>query len=157
GIGLSLLHGIWTTTRARVVLFERVPGTSIWWPSSPQMKGETEPGVVVAGLQGPLAVLHAYHFPAAGRNALQPSGHKGRRVLVLEATGIVEIDYTAAQVLIGLIRDCHEQGVTFSIARLESVRAQEALDRFRIHDVLQPDRIFRSVEQAIRTLGKPDG
>jgi sulfate permease, SulP family len=32
GIVLSLLHGIWSTTRARVVVFERVQGTSVWWP-----------------------------------------------------------------------------------------------------------------------------
>ena len=31
GIALSLLHGIWTTTRARVRPLERVPGTSIWF------------------------------------------------------------------------------------------------------------------------------
>ena len=36
GIALSLLHGIWSTTRARVLIFERVSGTSIWWPSSPK-------------------------------------------------------------------------------------------------------------------------
>jgi hypothetical protein len=41
----------------------------------------------------------------------------------------------------------------FAIARLESERAQRALTRFHIHDVLQPDRIFRSVEEAIRALG----
>jgi hypothetical protein len=39
------------------------------------------------------------------------------------------------------------------MARLESVRAQEALTRFHIHEVLQPDRLFRSVEEAIRALG----
>ena len=32
GVILSLLHGVWTTTRARLVEFERIPGTSIWWP-----------------------------------------------------------------------------------------------------------------------------
>jgi MFS superfamily sulfate permease-like transporter len=75
------------------------------------------------------------------------------RLFVLEATGIVQIDYTAAQVLIAVIRECHEQDIVFAIARLESVRAQDALTRFHIHDVLQPDRIFRSVEEAVRTLG----
>ena len=35
GIALSLLHGIWSTTRARVQIFERVAGTAIWWPSVP--------------------------------------------------------------------------------------------------------------------------
>src|SRR6185312_2987471 len=30
GIILSLLHGIWSTTRAKLVEFDRVPGTTIW-------------------------------------------------------------------------------------------------------------------------------
>jgi MFS superfamily sulfate permease-like transporter len=151
GIALSLLHGIWTTTQARVVEFERVPDTSIWWPKGP-MKGESEPGVVVAALQAPLSFLNAYQFRADLRELLRAHGQPVR-LLVLEATGVVEIDYTAAQVLAGLIKECHAQGIVFAIARLESVRAQEALTRFRVHDVLQPDRIFRSVDQAIHALG----
>src|ERR1700726_738426 len=62
GIALSLMHGIWSTTRARAVLFERVPGTSIWWPVSADLPGEQEPGVVVAGFPAPLSFLNAYHF-----------------------------------------------------------------------------------------------
>jgi MFS superfamily sulfate permease-like transporter len=151
GIALSLLHGIWTTTQARIVEFERVPGTSIWWPKSALNKGESEPGVVVAGLQAPLAFLNAYQFRADVRDLIRAHGQPVR-LLVLEATGIVEIDYTAAQVLVGLIRECHEQDIVFAMARLESVRAQEALTRFRVHEVLHPDRLFRSVEQAIHVL-----
>jgi len=74
------------------------------------------------------------------------------KLLVLEATGIVEIDFTAAQTLIDLIKKCHENGVTVAIARLESTRAQEAFERFRIYDVLPRERIFRSVDEAVRTL-----
>src|SRR5690349_2803430 len=37
GIGLSLLHGIWSTTRARLVPFEHVAGTTIWWPANPHV------------------------------------------------------------------------------------------------------------------------
>src|SRR6202041_4094474 len=55
GIALSLLHGIWSTTRARVLVYERVPGTSIWWPSSSNLPGEREPGIIVAGFQAPLS------------------------------------------------------------------------------------------------------
>ncbi len=43
------------------------------------------------------------------------------------------------------------------MARLESVRAQAALTRFHIHDVLDPDRLFRSVEEAIRALAPDEG
>jgi sulfate permease, SulP family len=156
GIALSLMHGIWTTTQARVVEFERVPDTSIWWPrvgsKSTPTKGESEPGVVVAGLQAPLSFLNAYRFRADMRELIRNHGQPVRLV-VLEATGTIEIDFTAAQVLVSLIRECHERGIVFAMARLESVRAQEALTRFHIHEVLQPDRLFRSVEQAIHALG----
>ncbi|HLH89328.1 MAG TPA: SulP family inorganic anion transporter [Xanthobacteraceae bacterium] len=151
GIALSLLHGIWTTTQARLVLLERVPGTTIWWPRSPRQRGECDPDIVVAGLQAPLSFLNANRFRADARKALQ-SAAAPVRVFVLEATGIVEIDYTGAQALIAFIRECHERQVPFAIARLESVRAQDALTRFHVHEVLDPDRIFHSVEEAIRAL-----
>jgi MFS superfamily sulfate permease-like transporter len=153
GIALSLLHGIWSTTRARVVIFERVPGTSIWWPSSPHLPGEREPGIVVAGFQAALSFLNAYHFRRDILDALQSSPGQAR-LMVLEATGIVEIDFTAAQVLRDLIRKCHADGVDFAIARLESVRAQDAMARFGINELLGADHQFRSVEEAIRAFGK---
>jgi len=153
GIALSLLHGIWSTTRARVLIFERVPGTSIWWPASPNLPGEREPGIIVAGFQAPLSFLNAYHFRRDILDALQSSPERAR-LIVLEATGIVEIDFTAAQILRDLIRKCHTDGVDFAIARLESIRAQEAMARFGINELLGPDRSFRSVEEAVRTLGR---
>jgi MFS superfamily sulfate permease-like transporter len=155
GIALSLLHGIWSTTRARVLVFERVHGTSIWWPSSPSLPGEREPGVIVAGFQAPLSFLNAYDFRRDILNALQASPQKAR-LIILEATGIVEIDFTAAQVLADLIRKCHADNVDFAIARLESIRAQEAMARFGINELLGQDRQFQSVEEAVRTLGKQD-
>jgi SulP family sulfate permease len=149
GIALSLLHGIWSTTRARLTIYERVPGTSIWWPSSPHLPGETEPDVIVAGFQAPLSFLNAYPF----RNdmmALLRSAEQKARLIVLESTGIVEIDFTAAQILGDVIRGCRAARVDFAIARLESVRAQEAIDRFGIEELLGTDHLFHSVEEAIR-------
>jgi SulP family sulfate permease len=153
GIALSLLHGIWSTTRAGVVLYERVPGTSIWWPSSPSIPGEREPNIIVAGFQAPLSFLNAYHFRRDILHALQSSPQK-TRLLILEATGIVEIDFTAAQVLRDLIRKCHADGVDFAIARLESIRAQQAMGRFGINELLGRDRQFQSVEKAVQALAK---
>jgi MFS superfamily sulfate permease-like transporter len=153
GIALSLLNGIWSTTRARVLVFERVPGTSIWWPSSPSLPGEQEPGIIVAGFQAPLSFLNAYHFRRDALDALRSSSGEAR-LFVLEATGIVEIDFTAAQILRDLIRKCHSGGIDFAIARLESIRAQDAMVRFGIDALLGPDRQFQSVEEAVQALGK---
>jgi sulfate permease, SulP family len=155
-IALSVLHGLWTTTRARLVLFERVPGSTIWWPKSPHMSGDREPGVIVAGFQAPLSFLNADQFRREARDVLRAAPQKVK-LFVLEATGIVEIDYTAAQALRGLIIECHERGIVFAIARLESIRAEEAFTRFHIHEVLHPDRMFRSVEEAICALAPRAG
>jgi sulfate permease, SulP family len=155
GIALSLLHGIWSTTRARIQPFERVPGTSIWWPVSAKLPGEQEPGVIVVGFQAPLSFLNAYDFRRDILASLNSSSRK-IRLLVLEATGIVEIDFTAAQILTEIIRQCHEDGVDFAIARLESSRAQDALVRFGIAALLGAGREFHSVEEAIRACAAKD-
>jgi SulP family sulfate permease len=154
GIGLSLLHGIWTTTRARLIEFEHMPGTTIWWPASPHTAGERNPDVAVVGLQAPLSFLNAGNFSADVLHVLNAATPKPK-LLVLEATGIIEIDFTAAQTLIDLFRQCHENGVTVAIARLESPRAQQAFERFKLYDVLPRDHFFHSVDEAIRTLAKP--
>jgi sulfate permease, SulP family len=149
GIALSLLHGIWSTTRARLTAYERVPGTSIWWPSNPHIPGETEPNVIVAGFQAPLSFLNAYHFRRDMMGLLQSSPQRVS-LIVLEATGIVEIDFTAAQILSDAIAACRSTGVDFSIARLESTRAQQAIERFGIDELLAARHPFHSVEEAIR-------
>jgi sulfate permease, SulP family len=153
GIALSLLHGIWSTTRARVVIFERVPGTSVWWPQSSQIKGEREPNAVVVGFQAPLSFLNAYRFRHDVLDVVQSSAPA--RLIVLEATGILEIDFTAAQILSDLIRKCHANGVDFAVARLEAIRAHDAVTRYGIAALLGPDHIFRTVEEAIGALRGP--
>ena len=150
GIALSLLHGVWSTTRARLVVFERVPGTTIWWPTSTHIAGERIPGVLVVGLQAPLAFLNASTFHADLLAMLQKTRP---HLLVLEAAATAEIDFTAAQLLLDLFTQCREQNIDVAIARLESLRAQDAFERFRLYDVLPRDHIFRSVDEAVRALG----
>ncbi len=153
GIVLSLLHGIWTVTRGRVVVYERVPGTTIWWPASPHLSGEQDGKVLVVGFQAPLSFLNADDFRRDTLALLQGPAEKPR-LLVIEATGIVEIDFTAAQVLRDVIASCRREGVDVAIARLESVRAQAAVARFGIAALLGPDHLTQSVEQAVRSLGQ---
>jgi sulfate permease, SulP family len=151
GIALSLLHGIWSNTRARLVPFEHVPGTTIWWPAGGQTAGEHDTKVAVVGLQAPLTFLNAENFRSDAQQLLKHAATKPK-LLVLEASGMLEIDFTAAQVLLDLFREIEAAGVTVAVARLESTRAQEAFERFRLYDVLPKERVFRSVDQAIRAL-----
>ncbi len=151
GITLSLLHGIWSITRARLVEFERVPRTTIWWPASQHLVGERIPDVAVVGFHAPLTFLNASTFRSDVQHILQ-SASSPPRLLVLEASGIPEIDFTAAQALIDLFKACKGSGVTVAVARLESLRAQDAFERFKIHDVLPRDHVFHSVDESVRAL-----
>ncbi|WP_109574406.1 SulP family inorganic anion transporter [Aminobacter sp. AP02] len=151
GIGLSLLHGLWGMTQAQAIEFERVPGTSIWWPPADGAEGERIEHVVVVAFQAPLSFVNAERFKR-GVEALVAARAGSLQHVVLEANNVTDIDYTAAGALSEVIAFCHDAGLTFSIARLESVRAQTALARFGITVALGPDRIFRSVDNAIAAL-----
>src|SRR6201995_1217986 len=105
GIILSLLHGIWSTTRAKLVHFDRVHGTTIWWATTPHMAGERVHGVAVVGLQAPLSFLNAPGFRSEVASVVKTPEPK---LVVIEASGMVEIDFTAAQVLLDVFRDCRE-------------------------------------------------
>ncbi len=110
--------------------------------------------VAVVGFQAPLSFLNAATFSADMRTILQ---NRTPRLLVLEAGAIPEIDFTAAQALGELIKLCRDLHVAFAVARLESVRAQAAFERFGLYEMLPRDHVFHSVDQAVCTLGPKAG
>ncbi|MBS0523842.1 MAG: SulP family inorganic anion transporter [Proteobacteria bacterium] len=146
GVGLSLLHGVWIATRTEVVELTRVPGTTIWWPQSQRETGDREPGVLVVSFAAPLLFANADVFR---RSMAAEIAKRPLDTLVLEALGIAEVDYTAAQALREVIEDCRGRGIDFAIARLESARARRSLERFGVLALLGSDRIFLSVAQAV--------
>jgi SulP family sulfate permease len=153
GVLLSVLHGVWTTTRARTIEFERIPGTSVWWPHDKNTKGEFVSAVRVIALQAPLSFLNAYNF----RRAIERfcSQDPSPKLIVVEANALVEIDYTGATVLAELVSQLRSRGVDVAVARLESVRAQESFARLGLFALIGRDHVFRSVQEAIDALAGP--
>ena len=151
GVILSVLHGVWMTTRTHMIEFERLPGTSIWWPPDNSAKGEKVDGIMVLAFQAPLSFLNAQAFRRDFLDAI----HRFPRPIesiVLEASNIVEIDFTASQVLGEVIRHCRDAGISFDIARLESVRGLQALQQLGTLELLGRKHIFRSVQLAVDDL-----
>jgi sulfate permease, SulP family len=152
---LSLIHGVWTSTQTDLQLFERLPGETVWWPQHPGKAREKLEGVNVVGFQAPLSFLNADRFQ---REMLKAAETPELKLIVLEASSIDAIDYTAARTLHHVIQACHDKGVDFAIARLESLRAKAALKAYGLLDALgRPggrgkDRLFHSVDEATREL-----
>ncbi len=105
-------------------------------------------GVAVVGFQAPLSFLNADSF----RRQTLAAASAGVKLLVLEAAGVVEIDYTAALAFRTMVADCRDRGVALAVARLESVQAQTAFARLGLRDLIGADHIFDSVESAVRAL-----
>ncbi len=129
-----------------------MPGTTVWWPHNAVHGGEREQCVVVAGFQAPLSFLNASRFRSDLLALVRLAGEP--KLVVIEASGILEIDFTAAQVLIELIKACQRDSIRVVIARLESVRAQQAVTRFKIDEALGKDSVFLSVDQALKAIAK---
>ncbi len=151
GILFSLLHGMWTTTRAQVITLSRIAGTSIWWPPAPGTSVQDDTRALVLAFQAPLSFLNASAFQRGFADALAHAPLQARLV-VLEASGIAEIDYTAAHALCAAVELCREKGAIFAIARLESIRAQRSFYRFGITEMVGASHIFRSVNEAVEAL-----
>ena len=115
-------------------------------------------GVKVVAFQAPLSFLNADRFQ---RELLQVAETPDLKLIVLEASCVDAIDYTAAKALAAAIGECHDKGIDFAIARLESVRARAALTAYGLLDALgRPgvsgdERLFHSVNDATRRLA-PD-
>jgi len=148
GISLSLLHGVWTIVQTRAVLFEQIPRTTVWWPQSQQFRGETRPGLVVAGFQAPLFFLNAETFRASLEQVVGEA-RPPIKAIVLEASSIVELDFSGAQALVELIGQWKDRRVAFYVARLESLRAQQAFGRFGILPLIAHCKTFPSVADAV--------
>ncbi len=153
GVALSLLQGVWGAARARVLPMGRISGTTIWWPISaaPAHPSQTLPGVAVVGFHAPLNFLNADSFASECLAVFKPDG-AGVRLAIVEAAGLIDIDFTAGQAMRHVVTQCRESGITFALARLESPVAQTALTRLGLRDLIGGDHIFNSVDEAVRAL-----
>jgi MFS superfamily sulfate permease-like transporter len=158
GVGLSILHGVWSGARVHVQPMKRIPGSTVWWPAAAgeaaagqRTAGETVPGVMVLAFPAPLTFLDAAAFARDFLAQAQP-GSSDVRLVIFEAAGVVMVDFTAARALERVIKACQAAGVTFAVARLESVAAQGAFARLGLTDLIGADHIFASVAEALDAL-----
>jgi SulP family sulfate permease len=151
GIGLSVMHGLWTITRTHMIELEHVSGTTVWWPPMPGQHGAKEPGVRVMAFAAPLFFLNADDFR---RDMIAIIERDKPSLIVFEASGVAEIDFTAGRTLLEIIERCRDANIKFAIVRLTSLRAQQELRRFGVVEKLGPEGFYHSVDEAIRALHK---
>jgi hypothetical protein len=130
----------------------RVPGTTVWWPPSHARQGEHEPGVLVFAPAAPLNFTNVERVCADLKSALarkQPPV----QLLVIETSGMIDIDYTGSQKLQQAIAEFKTQDIAIALARLSDERVQHQALRSGLVGAIGEDRVFLSVEDAVRKLG----
>ena len=148
-IGLSLLQSLYIVARPDSAVLARVPDTTIWWNLPAQAHGEHEPGVLVFAPGAPINFTNAYYI----RDKLQAAIAKlpePCRLVVIEANGVINFDFTGADIMQQIITELRNQGIDVMLARMESEIAQHAAERAGLLRLLGPDHVFRSVEDAIQ-------
>jgi len=153
GIGLSLLDGLSKTIRTYPIELRKLPGTTVWWPPQMPGEGERQEGVAVIAFQAPLLFANAEIFKRGMIETID-NYDQPLSLVVLEASGIADVDFTAAQALIEILDHCRTANIRFAVARLESARAHAAFSRFDVLDALGPNRLFHSVDEAVNQLAR---
>jgi len=132
-------------------VLSRVPGGTIWWPASPEEKREHEAGVLVFSPAAPINFTNAA-FICDSIMARVAEAREPVKLLVIEGSGIIEIDYTGAQILQQAIADLRERGIEVALARLSDTRAQASARHTGLVEALGKGKIFKSVEEAVRAI-----
>jgi sulfate permease, SulP family len=151
-IVLSFVYSLYAVARPYCAELARVPGSTVWWPPSRDEKGEHEPGVLVFATAAPLTFTNAQYISDKIMDALA-TAPAPVKLLVIEASGMIDIDYTGSQILQQTIAELQSRSIAVAIARLSDARAQEEAGRIGLIAALGPGRVFKSVEEAVRRMG----
>ncbi|HEY2254607.1 MAG TPA: sodium-independent anion transporter, partial [Variovorax sp.] len=156
-IVLSFLHSLYIVARPHCVELARVPGSTVWWPPGQVERGkiepgEFEPGVLVFAPAAPLNFTNAERI-RGNIEAAVAAKHPPVKLLVIEASGIIDIDYTGSQIVQQAFADLQAKGIVVAVARLSYTRARDQAGRSGLIAAIGADHVFLSVEDAVRKLG----
>jgi MFS superfamily sulfate permease-like transporter len=126
------------------------------WISVSAVPGyETEPGLILYRFGADLFYANATRFSDEARALVEGAPH-AVRWLVIEADAIINLDYTAARVVLTLINELARDKTGIAFARVSaSLRAD--MDRHRVTAALGADRIFASRHEALVAVGCVSG
>jgi MFS superfamily sulfate permease-like transporter len=120
----------------------------VWWPPQGEA-GEHEPGIVVFAAAAPLNFTNAAFIRDRMSGAIEHASAPVRLV-VLDASGVTDIDYTGATVLLRAVEQLHARGIQLVFARLSAERAYNSAARSGLLAAIGPQPVFRSVEEAVQ-------
>ncbi len=149
-VALAILDRTRRSARPQLHVLGRIPKTTSWVPLSADEDAEQVPGVLVILFATPLWYANAVHFRAQLEESLARSEGE-LRVVILDAIGMSDIDYTGARALARTLDDLDQRHITFGIARAGS-RLRRGLARSGLLDRIGEGRLYPSAGEAVAAL-----
>src|ERR1019366_4772573 len=115
-VGLAILDRTRLSARPQLHVLGRIPHTTSWAPLSVSKQAAQVPGVLAVLFATPLWYANAVHF----RSQLEASLARAvgtPRLLVLDALGMTDLDYTGSRQLTEVLDQLDRDHTTFAVAR----------------------------------------
>jgi SulP family sulfate permease len=148
-VGLAILDRVRLSARPQLHVLGRIPGTTSWAPLSSDLPAAEVPGILVLLFATPLWYANAVHFRDEVTGAL--ARNPGTRILVLDALGMSDVDFTGSRALSHVLDDCDRHQVTFGVARAGD-HARDMLRRGGLVQRIGESHFYSSVNQAVTAL-----
>jgi MFS superfamily sulfate permease-like transporter len=145
-VGLAILDRTRLTARPQLHVLGRIPGTTSWAPLTAPDRPAEIPGVLVVLFAAPLWYANATHFRAGLDHARRRSA-QAPRLVVLDALGMYDVDYTGSRALSQALDALRQDGIAFVVARAGD-HLKENLARGGLLQRIGADRFYASVDEA---------
>ena len=149
---VSLAQRTHRAARPRDAVLGRELGTDHWIPSDLGRATEQEPGVVVFQVYAPLWYGDAEYVKQRVHELLATAAQPVH-ALVLDVSGMSDIDFTGARMVGALAAELKERGVLLAVARASHL-VHHDLKHAGLLAAIGPDHVFASVQEAVDDVGK---
>ena len=149
-VGLAILDRTRLSARPHLHVLGRIPSTTSWAPLEGTEHAIEVPGVLVVLFATPLWYANASRFRTDLTAAVDRAGHS-LRLVVLDAMGMTDLDYTGACALRQMLDQLDHSGVSFAMARTNKT-ARAGLARSGLLARIGEDHLFASVGEAVNAL-----
>jgi len=146
-VGLAIVDRARLSARPQLHVLGRIPGTTSWAPVGRTEDAAQVPGVLVVLFATPLWYANAAHFHAQLIAAL-PRAEGTPHVVVLDAVGMSDMDYTGSRALREVLDELQREQVSFAVARAGE-RVRLSLARSGLLPRIGEEHFFASVNEAV--------
>ena len=150
-VALAILDRTRLSARPQLHVLGRIPNTTSWAPLSVESKVVQVEGVLVVLFATPLWYANSVHFHNQ-MDAARVRATGTLRLVVLDALGMSDIDYTGSKALRAVIDELKGNHIDFAVARAGK-RVCEAMKKSGLYERIGADHFFPAVDEAVTTLG----